>query len=252
MPKLNRVIKDVKKRHRVVAWIKEAISGGAATAIHCDEIYFMPEGTLGAMTMFSGTTSAKGEELEAWLRDAGRYMEEGGRSPYIAWAMIDDQALLSYDKDPVTGEVVWHNDLSGEFDLSDEKDNLVFNASTALACKFSNGTANTIDDLAALMHLGKWRELSDYGRKIAEEWQRTCKKAQEEIPLLIGRMQYKGGDDAKSALGAQINILRELIKWWDRCPNVAMMSLPPKDELERRLEELQKRMADIRKRERQR
>lgn len=250
MPEIDRVIREVKKRHRVVAWIKEAISAAAATAIHCDEIYFMPEGVLGAMTMFAGGVSVKDEALEFWLRDAGRYMEEGGRSPYIAYAMIDDEALLSYDIDQVTGEVIWHNTLEGEFDLSDEKQNLVFNASNALHSKFSDGTANTVEDLAKLMNLTTWHEVSDYGRKISSEWQRICKQANEEIPLLAARYQYKGigSGDPVEILGTRIGIINDLIKWWDRCPNVARMGLPPKDELERELAQLRKDLADMRRR----
>jgi hypothetical protein len=253
MPEIDKVIREVKKRHRVVAWIKEAISAAAATAIHCDEIYFMPEGVLGAMTMFGGGVSVKDYALEMWLRDAGRYMEEGGRSPFIAYAMIDDEALLSYDIDSTTGEVTWHNDLSGEFVLSDQKQNLVFNASNALHSKFSDGTANTIDDLAKLMNLTKWYEVSDYGRKISAEWQRLCKQANEEIPLLANQYEWKGtgGGDQVEVLGTRIGIIQDLIRWWDRCPNVARMNLPPKEDLEREVAQLRKDLADLRKRQRE-
>ncbi|MBM4112321.1 MAG: hypothetical protein FJ253_02935, partial [Phycisphaerae bacterium] len=59
----------IKKKHRLVAWIEEAISGGAYTALFADEIYFMDVGSLGAITMFSGSQSAQGAQLEAWLRE---------------------------------------------------------------------------------------------------------------------------------------------------------------------------------------
>ena len=48
--KIHEVLMKIKKRHRLVAWIKEAISAGCAIALHCDEIYFMKEGSAGAMT----------------------------------------------------------------------------------------------------------------------------------------------------------------------------------------------------------
>ncbi len=247
MERIHYAIVEIRKRHRVVAWIREAISAAAATALNCDEIYFTSTGTLGAMTMFAGGVSAKGEELEKWMAQAARMAESGGRSKYIAWAMIDDVALLSYDKDPETGEVTWHNDLSGKVIMSDEKTNLVFTASTAMDSDFADGVADTKDELAALLNLpnGKWNEKTDYGRKISKEWLALVDKAKEEIPLLAARYQYKGAaEGGKAKLGVQIGIIKDLIRWWDRCPPVCLLSgVPPKDRLERQLEELKRALA---------
>ena len=245
MEPLNKTFKDGKKKHRIIAWIKEAISGGAATAIHCDEIYFMPEGTLGAMTMFSGTTSATGIQLEKWLQASGEFMEEGGRSKYIAWAMIDDEALLSYTKDPATGKVTWFNDTSGEVVLSTDKNNLVFTASTALDSKFSDGTASTLEDLLKKLDLPGDFKVEQFGIELHKRWIETAEKANEEIPLLMSRYSYKGtgSGDAVEIIGARIKIIKELIGWWDRAYNVARMMLPPKEQLERELEELRRQLA---------
>jgi len=247
MEPLNRVFKEGKRKHRLIAWIKEAISGGAATGIHCDEIYFMPEGTLGAMTMFSGTTSAKGIELDKWLQASGEFMEEGGRSKYIAWAMIDDEALLSYTKDPVTGKVTWMNDMSGEVVLSNEKNNLVFTASTALDSKFSDGTASTVEDLLEQLDLPGDFKIEQFGIELHKRWIATAEKANEEIPLLMARYQYKGtgSGSAVEIIGNRIKIIKDLIGWWDRAYNVARMMLPPKENLERELEELRRQLAAV-------
>jgi ClpP class serine protease len=248
MEKIHLKLKDIRQRHRVVAWIREAISAAAATASNCNEIYFRTTGTLGAMTGFNSGTgqSLKGEELHKWMEAAGRWMEFGGRSKYIAWAMIDDEAMLSYDKDPVTGEVTWHNDTSGQVVLSDAKTNLVFTASTAVDSGFADGVADTNEELAKLLNLpgGKWNEKSDYGRKIAEEWLDTVEEAKERIPLLARRLDYKGAaSGGKVMLGNQIKIFEELIRWWDRAFNVCLlMNVPPKEQLERQVEELRRQM----------
>jgi hypothetical protein len=250
MERIHYVLKEIKKRHRVVAWIEEAISAAAATAGNCDEIYFKTEGTLGAMTMFAGGTAAQGEELRRWMDTAAKIFETGGRSKFIAWAMIDEKALLSYDKDPVTGEVTWHNDLSGEFDLSDDKQNLTFTSSVAVHCGFADGIADTPEDLAKLLDLPEWRELSDYGRRISKDWLATVERAKFEIPLLAEQLDYKstGLLDDQARLGTQINIFNKILAWWDRAPNVCfLMGVPPKDELERVLAEMKKAMADLRK-----
>ncbi len=250
METIHATIMEAKKRHRVVAWIKTAISAAAASALACDEIYFMTEGTLGAMTGYSGTTAMQGKELEAWLKTAGKWMEGGDRSPYIAHAMIHAPRMLSYDKDPETREVTWYDDLSGEFVLSDDKSNLVFTSSTALRCGFSDGTADTEDDLANLLHLPQWHEIDDYGRKIAERWHKTVDRAQVEIPRTLARLSYykEGVGDPIVAIGAKIQLYKELKDWHDACPNVAKTRIPwTKDEIDRTIADLRKQLADLKK-----
>lgn len=244
MREIHSTILRIKKRHRVVAWIKSAISAAAASAIACDEIYFMTEGTLGAMTGFAGGVAFQGEQLQEWLKFAEEWMSNGGRYPYIADAMIHAPSLLSYDKDEDTGEVTWHKDLSGEFILSRENQNLVFNASQALHSKFSQGTADTEEELAKLLDLPVWKEATDYGRKISKDWQKTVKQAEKEIPKLRARLGFEGtSGGAASAIGAQIKNLKKLKQWWRRCPNVmASMGLLSVEDIDDRIEELRRQL----------
>jgi ClpP class serine protease len=250
MEQIHETLLEIKKRHRLVAWIQEAISAACATAIHCDEIYFMTEGTAGSMTAFAGGQSWQGAQLQKWLNTAGEWMELGGRSPYIGEAMIDDDKLLSYDKDGKTGKVTWYNDLSGEFILSRMDENLTFNSSNALHCGFADGIADTEPQLAKLLDLPKWYEVSDYGREIHEDWMSTVKRAQEDLPRLADELQYKNqssGDPVK-ILGTQINIMKQIVQWWDRAPNVCEMSgIPPKEFLERQIAEMRRELARMKK-----
>lgn len=250
MEKIHQTLVEIRKRHRVVAWIREAISAACATALHCHEIYFRTEGNAGAMTMFAGTRAVQGEELERWLRTAGDWAEYGGRSRYIAEAMIHEPKLLSYDKDPVTGEVTWYNDLSGEFVLSRAGENLSFTVSTALHSGFADGRADTEEELAKLLDLPAWHEVSDFGRRIHKEWNATIERARVEIPRLFGEYQIIQGSSVASnaqKIRQAITLVEELIRWWDRCPNVCEyeFGIPPKDVLERQLRELKKQLADL-------
>ncbi len=244
---------EIKKRHRVVAWIKEAFSAACAAAIHCDEIYFMTNGTAGSMTGYNGATmkSLSGEELEDWLKRAGEWAEVGGHSRYIAEAMIHNEKLLSYDKDPVTGEVTFHDDLSGEHILSRTGENLAFTASSALDCGFSDGTADSVDELAELLEIGEWYEASDYGRRLAKNWQDTVKKGQRELALLQQRLSYAGtgSGDPIEIQGKQIQILEKVIRWHDRCPPCTE-GWPSKADLRRRISVMRKELADMKKRRR--
>ncbi|MHC5025141.1 MAG: Clp protease/crotonase-like domain-containing protein [Planctomycetota bacterium] len=253
METIHKTLTEIKKRHRLVAWIEEAISAACATSIHCDEIYFMTEGTAGSMTAFAGTKSWQGEELRRWLENAAMWMEQGGRYPGIARVMIHSPLMLSYDKDEVTGEITWYDDLTGEFVLSRPGENLTFNADNAVHCGFADGIADTPEELAKQLDLPAWHEKSQYGREIAKEWQDSVKRAQERIPLLAQRMGYKntGTGDAVQILGARVKIYEELISWWNRAPNVMMMNgVPPKETLQRELKELRRQIAQIRKAER--
>ena len=253
MEKIHETLMDIKKRHRLVAWIKQAISAACATAMHCDEIYFMTNGTAGAMTAYAGTTAWSGKELKEWQRRAGDWMEAGGRSRYIAEAMIHSPNLLSYDKDPVTGEVTFYNDLSGETILSRSGENLVFTASTALDSGFSDGTATSEQELAELLDLPEWYEISDYGRKIAESWQKNVKTAQRELRLLQSRLSYAGtgSGDPIEILGARIKIYEKFVRWHDRCPNCTQMAgLAPKEQLQREIQVMRKDLGDLKRRRR--
>ncbi len=255
MEKIHDTLMDIKKRHRLVAWIKQAISAACATAMHCNEIYFMTEGTAGAMTAFNSATGQawKGEELDEWMQRAGEWMQQGGRSPYIAEAMIHAPSLLSYDKDPVTGEVTFYNDLSGETVLSRDGENLVFTASTAYDCGFSDGTADTEEQLAELLDLPAWNEVSDYGRRIAADWQETVELANRELRLLSNRLEYAGSGSGNQVeiIGKRIKIFEKFIKWHDRCPNcMAMSGLPTKETLQREIKDLRKQLSDLKRQRR--
>ncbi|MHC4767145.1 MAG: Clp protease/crotonase-like domain-containing protein [Planctomycetota bacterium] len=252
METIHKTLSDIKQRHRLVAWIKQAISAACATAMHCDEIYFMTEGTAGAMTAFNSATGQawKDKELEEWMRRAGEWMEQGGRSRYIAEAMIHAPSLLSYDKDPDTGEVTFYNDLSGEVVLSDAEHNLVFNASLAMECGFSDGTADTEEQLAKLMDLPAWHEKTDYGRVISERWLDTVETAQSACRRLNARLTYLGTGSGSQVeiIGKRIQIFEEMIKWQDRAPNAVRGMVPPKEQLEREIKNLRKQLADMKKR----
>jgi ATP-dependent protease ClpP protease subunit len=245
-------INKIKKRHRVVAWIKKAISAGCQTAMCCDEIYFTTTGSAGAVTTWNPGTgqSIKGDDLQRAMDHLAKIAEESGYHKSIAYAMKTNTAMCSYDKDPETGEVTFHHDLSGEFKLSNADQNLSFTSSVAEHCGFSKGTADTEEDLAELLDLPRWHEIDDYGRRIAKEWQDTVDRAKEEIPMLSQRYGYKatGSGDIRTVIGTRISLLKQMVRWHRRCPNVAQQQLPPVETLEREIEELQKQLADMRRR----
>ena len=248
--KINELLTELKKRHRVIAWIKKAISAAAFTSLHCDEIYFMRVGALGSITMFSGQTAISGRELDAWLKKLGEVCELGGRPAVVGQAMVTNPILCSYDRDE-NGNITWYTTLEGEFDLSDEKENLTLNAENALHCKFSDGTADTVEELATLLQLKEWKEASDVGRKIHENWQRTLKECAEVKPKLMNDYQNPAGLEMEDRMANQIRAIKEILKWYDKCyPGVVYEApnLPPdKKVLQEELERLQKELGRMKK-----
>lgn len=249
---LARVMLDLKRRHRVVAWVEDAISMAAMLASFCDEIYFTTYGQMGAMTagMLMADQSFEGAQLERWMRMTGDWMEAGGRSRYISEAMIHSPRMLSYDKDPRTGQVTFYNNLSGEFILSRAGQNLSFTASTAIHSGFADGIADSEEELAKLLDLPRWREINDVGRRLHSDWQTQVERARREVPLIFTRLNrgVMGGSPLDN-INHQIQQVTQLITWWDRAPNVMQfeMGVPPKEELERALAELRKQAADLRR-----
>ena len=149
-------IRAVRERHRVVAWVRQAISGAAVTSMQCNEIYFRSMGALGAATMIRGPVSADSETLDKIFGEMGDTIEKNGRPRSVFEAMVKAKAVLTYTKDPATGKSIFHDKITGlpgEVVLSDEKDKLTFNASNALDCGFSKGTADSLEQLAPLLGL---------------------------------------------------------------------------------------------------
>lgn len=224
---------DLKKRHRVVAWIKKAISAGAFTALHCDEIYFERVGAMGSAVMFAGTKSIEGAQLAAWVKDFGDVAEAGGRDRIPAECMVTRTRMASYDKDPETGKVTWYPDMRGEFNISNDKQVLTLNADNAFNSNYIDGVANTEDELAELLDLEEWYEITDRGRDIHESWHRLCKRCEKDVKRINRDLQLRPE--------RRIALLEELLAWWDRCEPMMMWDLGrpggSKDELRRAIEQ---------------
>ena len=246
--KIVRTIEDVKKRHRVVVWVREAISAAAVTSMQCEEIYFRSMGALGAAMMIQGADSAYGEGLDKFRDEIGAKVEMNGRQRMIFEAMVLAGAVLTYTKDPVTGKVEWHDavtGLPGEVVLSDDKDNLAFNASNALDSGFSKGTADTKEELAKLLGLPEWYEVSDFGVKLATNFQKTFEECEKDLQLQTGRLSIQRGSPREQLI-TQIEVYEKALKWAKRCPPCvagAFNSL----EIEPVIEDLQKRLKDLKK-----
>ncbi|KEK12170.1 membrane protein [Lysinibacillus sphaericus] len=115
---------------RTIAFInKDAHSAGAFLALHADEIYMVPNGTIGAAAVIdSAGNAADLKANSAWLAQMSAAAETSGRDPKYALAMADS----SYELPEYRAE---------------GKNLLTLSASEALKVQYSEGTVKNFQEL---------------------------------------------------------------------------------------------------------
>ena len=242
-------IKSVRERHRVVAWIREAISAAAVTSMQCDEIYFRTMGADGAAMMIAGRDSVYGEPLDKFRDELGDIIEKNGRPRAVFLAMVLSKDVLTYTKDPVTGKPTFHDKITGlpgEIVLSDDKDNLTFNASNALDSGFSKGTADTGAEFAPLLGLKEWYEISDYGVKMAAAWKKLYEECEKDLSLQMERLEIPRAGGQAEQISVQIQIMEKVVAWHKRCKPCVEGKVQI-EQVQKQLKELRKQLGDLRK-----
>ena len=265
--KINDTIRDIKSRgHRVVSWIRKAISAGCNTAMACDEIVFNPLGTAGSVTTVRGTASVDESQDPAVMEHLIMTAKESGYSEHVARSMKLNRYMTAYVKDPETGKVDWYGGVDGNWYeplpegavvISTKDQNLSFNASNALACGFSRGTCRDLDEVAEYLNLpdGEWYVTDTRGEKLAKKWADTYKECSERLQITMRQWQFKGAaEGAEGRLQQQIKIVREWIYWAKKAPLVVAMNTPfgyEEDQILQRLElmlkQLQQQLRDMRR-----
>ena len=121
---------------RTIAYInKDAHSAGAFLALHADEIYMVPNGTIGAAAVIdSAGNAADLKANSAWLAQMKAAAETSGRDPKYALAMADTTMNLP------------------EFRAGGEN-LLTLSASEALEVGYSEGTVSNFQELLAATKL---------------------------------------------------------------------------------------------------
>ncbi len=218
---ISEVLTRTREKHRVVAWIEEAISAAAVTGMHCREIYFMNLGSMGSATAYAGDKSLEGEALNAWLDRIAVIAEGAGRNGQVARCMVYSPLVVSYTRDPSTGKVAFFPDASGEKMLSDEKDNLTLTSDQALDCGYSAGTADNETQLFEKMQLvpGTF-VVNDQGKKIGEAWAKTLANATKQRTSIEQDLALAG--DGPKGLTKKIQLAKQMQDIWKKALPVAM------------------------------
>ncbi|WP_111438950.1 NfeD family protein [Psychrobacillus insolitus] len=121
---------------RKIAYINsEALSAGAYLALHTDEIYMSPSGTIGAAAVIESSGNTAGEKANsAWKAKMINAAELTGKDPIYAQAMADDTVNLPEYRAP-----------AGKL--------LTLSSSEALKVGYSEGTVSSFGELLEMANL---------------------------------------------------------------------------------------------------
>ncbi len=246
--KLHKVIEEeIQTKYRTVAWIESAISAASMTAIVVDEMIFMKEGNFGGSvgyTMSGGkATRMDGEELEKVLRMMAKASQRGGYDPLIMRAM-EVPTDLSCDIDPNTGKVIWRNDLEGQYIVSTEDGNriLTFNSLDAAKYGFSDGTADTREELMDLLQIDEWVEVGQDGDEYMQQFREDVATAQVKSGELQRKMESAIRHGQISQARRHLSALRT---WVKKAPSLEVYQGLDREFFRRVEEELRKMSQQI-------
>ncbi len=251
----HRVFREYQKKFRTVTWIESAISCAAMSPWVIKEQYMMPQGNIGACTMWSGRlVASKGLSLEQVLYQMEQVSAETGRNVLLMRSMQIEQPL-SASVDPVTGVVTYYPDpISGDIMLNDGMHILTLTADVAEKIKFSSGTAATLDELMKVMGIQEYEVAGEQATKKVDEYMRDATRLEhhrDEIyakyTIAVAAAAALQGDENRTQRGAQVGIARRHLNELRRLINLNPMfayieegGIPPEwfEEQERMLREL--------------
>ena len=228
-------IYEIQKRHRMVAWVLDGTSAAASTSLCCDVIVMKSRGHFGSITTLMGGPSAPiAYQVQSARENMQPMLRKAGRSPKLGIPFKTGEAgqlsLLSYTKDPETGDVTWYQSLEGEEIMNRNGQVLGFTAPEAVHSGIAIGIADTKEELGLLLNQGGWREVGT-GTKLHDDWLEVATRCKKAIAA-DNKERGKLGGSARD-LRKQIKILKSWVRWWDRAANACMEArIPTKKQLE--------------------
>ena len=183
----------LKPRCRVVVWIESATGVVPLAILPVQEIFFMPAGNFGALSMGEGPSlkDPPGPIATRWKKFAEEQAALGGHAVEFIRAMQDQQPL-SATLDPTTGKWSLRQDEAGEVILNPMHQVLTLTAMQAVKYGFARGIAKDqaalakvlgitdpfwVDSAAAKVIDGKLKQALEQPRPIrADETQPIGKK----------------------------------------------------------------------------
>jgi hypothetical protein len=230
------VIFEVRENHRVISWIHDdAISAAAMTVYCCDEIYYTSLGKVGSCSGYRGDPNnpLSTAEQQDMITEMEKVIARSSRPIYLSGCMFLLDRWLTYDKDPLTGEITYYGTSQGEFPLSTGT-NLTLTAKTAFDAGLSDGIANTEEELLALLNL-EGAEINHHGEELFNGWKKSFKNFNDTIEEL--QFVFLNGDrfanTDKKRINSQIKAGENILKWAKKLGEIALYNGLDEDMQER-------------------
>ena len=249
-------------KYRQVVWVQDAVGIASTVALSWEELYMTPSARLGGMSMVIELTGAdkwsdddiRAKMMAAWMGSAKSLVEHGGYAYELSDAMMWAPHMLSAS---FKGrEVVWTLNITGEFIIdSDDESTANFRAEAAENLLISDGTAETLDDLALLLGFREYRVIDEEGKKVVDGYRKNWRAAYSNaVGWWEDYGQYMGwatGEDTLQYLGKAKRMIESIIKAMDRYPPVELKWQREmgsnKFQLEMLLEQLKQQIRELRR-----
>ncbi len=217
---------DVKQ----VLWIKNSQGISSVVALSWADMYMAPDAE------FSGANKAAGNFMAV---EADENMFGKFREAYMGWlkgfavngnydlVLVDAMVLPEFVLSATWKgrEVEWSTDRNGQVIVDDDDEATVyFKAKGAEDLRISDGTAETVDDLALLLGVREYRIVDGTAEEIFEKhrenWRRTFDAAEKEIQDYLKYRGWAGGEDTVKYLGRAKTSLEKVLAAINRYKSV--------------------------------
>lgn len=218
-----------------VVWVKDSIGIASVLALSWNNLYMHSDASLGglrsAARFFEGARDDPDkfgkfrEAYMAWLRG---YVENSNRDTRLVDAMVMNEPRLSATWSG--RDVSWSLDANGEYIVDNNPNATVnFNARSAANFCISEGTADSLDDLAIMLGLREYRVCDGVSETVfddyTEDWRRALAAVAEEYEGYVEAQQFANGEDAVRYLGKAKRHLEKIVSYMDRFEAVELRAM---------------------------
>ncbi|MCZ6810544.1 MAG: hypothetical protein O7D97_00950 [Planctomycetota bacterium] len=207
-----------------VMWVHDSQGISSVIAMAWDELYMKPAARLGGIADVRKNFNVSDEEVYAKFREAYMawlkgFAEYGGYSLELIDAMVLPEFTLSAS---FKGrEVVWALNDRGEFLVDDDDENTVdFRAKDAEDLAISDGTVETLDDLAFLLGYREYRVIEGEAEEIFDRYVKSWRRNSDNCKTWwADYQQHRGwasGDETLKWLGRAKIDVEKIIRAIDR------------------------------------
>ncbi len=259
---LVQVFRDrIPKNIRQVMWVEDSVGMASLVAMAWPEMYMKPGARLFGLSLLWQMSKNWADKdvrmkmMAAWTGIGKGFLQYGGHPNELGEAMMRPERLLSCSF--VGRKVKWFMSDEGETVIDNSKEAVVsFNNKTAEEFEISQGTAETLEDLAFLLGYREFKVIQGLedspALKYKEDWRRLYDRCVEWFGDYQTAMKRANGDDAAKWLGVGKNRLEDILSAMERFKAIENRMAPmgiSKAAIQSMIDDIKERILEIKKME---